>query len=53
MHKDAQGSSIDPYKKCPLLGEAKSIGVEIGGGFVFIFNKPLSISGLAGKFCYR
>ena len=33
------------YKKRPLPGEAKSAGVKIGGGFIFIINKPLSISG--------
>lgn len=46
MQKDAQGLSIDlNTKKRPLPGEAKSAGVEIGGGFIFIIDKPLSISG--------
>jgi len=46
MQKDAQGLSIDlDIKKRPLPGEAKSAGVEIGGGFIFIIDKPLSISG--------
>ncbi|PWQ99754.1 hypothetical protein DKW60_04575 [Leucothrix pacifica] len=46
MQKDAQGLSIDlDIKKRPLPGEAKSAGVEIGGGFIFIIVRPLVISG--------
>lgn len=53
MPVGAQGLSTVWNKKCPLLGEAKGTGVEIGGGFILVIAKSLSISGLAGKFCYK